>query len=150
MKCKRTFQTTFQVNFQSNSLFNPRPLDNKLCLDPIQADVQFTQDSLFPYCDTNILHLQISNIYCIIKLLSKKCPTKSARNMINHKFLKTPYQGKFKCAKYLQNFHKLNLYLKKTENIQILFTGITCKYLFKIYFKNCAICFKAFQRVIKI
>ena len=145
MKCKRTFQTTFQVNFQSNSLFNPRPLDNKLCLDPIQADVQFTQDSLFPYCDTNILHLQISNIYCIIKLLSKKCPTKSARNMINHKFLKTPYQGKFKYAKYLQNFHKLNLYLKKTENVQILFIGITCKYLFKISFKNCAICFKAFQ-----
>ena len=138
MKCKRTFQTTFQVNFQSNSLFNPRPLDNKLCLDPIQADVQFTQDSLFPYCNF------------IIKLLSKKCPTKSARNMINHKFLKTPYQGKFKYAKYLQNFHKLNLYLKKTENVQILFIGITCKYLFKISFKNCAICFKAFQRVIKI
>ena len=36
--------------------------------------------------------------------------------------------GTFKYAKYLQNFQKLDLYSRNSENVQILFIGI-CVYI---------------------
>ena len=43
--------------------------------------------------------------------------------MINYIFLKSPYNGEFKFAK----FSKTNLYSRKTVNVQILFQGIYAK-----------------------
>ena len=41
--------------------------------------------------------------------------------MRNNTFLKNPYHGEFKYAKYLQSFQKQNLYSRKTENYVICF-----------------------------
>ena len=60
--------------------------------------------------------------------------------------------GWIQICKILQNFLKLNLYSRKTENVQILFKGICEKIYSKFLCKNCTICFflfKAFQRAIK-
>ena len=71
-------------------------------------------------------------------LLSTTCAkTKSARNLINHTFL--PRQ--IEIQKYGQYFQKLNLYSKKTENVQILFEDICVKIYAKFLRKNCAIYF---------
>ena len=54
--------------------------------------------------------------------------------------------------KYLQNLQKLNLYSKKTDNMQILFKGICAKETEKFLRKSFAVCFllnKVFQRAIK-
>ena len=52
-------------------------------------------------------YLQIcksSNNYCNIKLLSNKCAkTKRARKMINYTFVKSPWHGEFKYAKFSKN-----------------------------------------------
>ena len=57
-----------------------------------------------------LLQFRKFQIFIEIKLLREKCAkTKSARITINYAF------------KYLQNFKKLNLYSRKTENVQILF-----------------------------
>ena len=72
--------------------------------------------------------------------------------MIKYTFLKSPCNDEFKYKKYLLNFQKLNLYSRKTENVQILFKGICANIYAKFLCKNCAICFilfKAFQRAIK-
>ena len=70
----------------------------------------------------------------------KKCAkTKSSRNMINYTFLKI-----------FSKFLETKCLFKETENVQILFTGICAKELWKIC--NCAIfflLFKAFQKAIK-
>ena len=54
--------------------------------------------------------------------------------------------------KYLQNFQKLNLFSRKTDNLQILVKGICAKIVAKFLRINCSICFllfKVFQRVTK-
>ena len=47
--------------------------------------------------------------------------------MISYTFLKSTDHGEFKHTKCLQNFEKLNLYLRKTENVQILPKDICAK-----------------------
>ena len=47
--------------------------------------------------------------------------------------------------KYLQDVQKLNLYSRKTENVQILFKGICAKIYAKFLRKNCEICFLWFR-----
>ena len=47
--------------------------------------------------------------------------------MINYKFLIRPCHGELMYAKIFAKFLKLNLYSRKTENVQILFKGIYAK-----------------------
>ena len=76
-----------------------------------------------------------SNFYCNIKLLSKKfAKRKSARNLIIFRLLRSLYHGELK-------FKKLNLYSRKTENMQTLFVGICAKICATFLRKNCTICF---------
>ena len=48
-------------------------------------------------------------------------------DMISYTFLKSTDHGEFKHTKCLQNFEKLNLYLRKTEDVQILPKDICAK-----------------------
>ena len=74
-------------------------------------------------------------------MLSKTCEEeKSARNMVNYKFLMRPCHGELKYAKIFAKFLKLNLYSRKTENVQILFKGVCAKSM-----QNCPICFSSFK-----
>ena len=69
--------------------------------------------------------------------------------MINYSFLKALTTANSNMQKYLLSFQKLNLYSRKTANVQILFKGICEKNYAKFLRKNCAICFilfMAFQR----
>ena len=70
--------------------------------------------------------------------------TKSAQNMINYTFMKSPYYAQFKYAKIFVNFSKA--IQGKLKNVQFLLR-LLCKFLRKKV--QSAFLFKAFQRVIK-
>ena len=67
--------------------------------------------------------------------------------MIIH-FLKALVTAKSNMKKYLQNFLKINLNSRKTENVQIHFKITDAKFFRKKY-AICFLLFKAFQRAIK-
>lgn len=70
---------------------------------------------------------KILNISCNITLLSKNVKNKKCAKYNNNTLLKSPWHGKVKYAEDLQYFHKLNLYARKTKNVQIIFTGLFAK-----------------------
>ena len=59
--------------------------------------------------------------------------------MINYSFLKSLTAANSNMQKYFQTFLKLNLYSRKTENVQILFKSIREKICAKFLRKNCEI-----------
>ena len=74
----------------------------------------------FDFVTKTQLLCKISNIYCKIKLLSKKCAkTKCAWNIMNYTFLKSPWPSHFKYAKSCS----------KTKNVQISFDRLFAKNL---------------------
>ena len=102
----------------------------------------------FDFVTKTQLLCKISNIYCKIKLLSKKCAkTKNVRNMINYKFLNKPLPGQIKiCNKIFRNYI---LFKENWKCANSLLMHICAK---KISSQNSAICFllfKAFQSAIK-
>ena len=46
---------------------------------------------------------------------------KIAQIATDYTFLKSPWPSKFKCAKTFENIQSLNVYSRKTENVQIPF-----------------------------
>ena len=112
---------------------------------------------LFPKCDTNLQHLihfwkalglylnnllkKFANLqnfkylmqYQVVKLNMRR--KKSARDMINYKFLIRPCHGELIYVKIFAKFLKLNLYSRKTENVQILFKNL-CKIVQSASFRS--------------
>ena len=98
-----------------------------------------------------IANFKIFNIYCNLKLLSKKCAkTKKCAKHDKLYIFKKPLPWRTQICENI--FEKQNFYSRKTENLQILFKWICAKNNVKFLRKNCAIyflLFKAFQRAIK-
>ena len=113
----------------------------------------------FPYCDTNLKHLirfwKAVGLYFYKNLqiyYAKMCKNKKFAKYDKLYIFIGPLQRQIQiCENIWKILKKLNLYSRKTKNVQILYKNICAKSM-QIVHKNCAVCFllfKAFQRAIK-
>ena len=69
-------------------------------------------------------NLKNAKYFCKIKLFFKICAKISTRIIINYSILKALDLANSNMQKHFQNFEKLNVFLRKIENVQIFFKGV--------------------------